>query len=81
MDAEVKALNERIERLEKIIVFLICSTDYDGGDNPHEILQKSPQYGRMNNQAVRVKNVLEEFGSAEQVIKEAFSIYKKRLSS
>ena len=81
MDAEVKALNERIERLEKIIVFLICSTNYDGRDNPHEILQKSPQYGRMNSQTERVKKVLEEYGDDEQVIKEAFSIYEKRLNT
>lgn len=81
MDAEMRVLNERIERLERIIVFLICSTDLDGGDNPHEILQKSPQYGRINNQTGRVKKVLEEFGNDEGIIKEAFSIYKKRLSS
>ena len=79
MDAEIKALNERIERLEKIVVFLICSTDYDGNDPPHEILQKSPQYGQMNGQTKRVKKVLEEFSNDEQVIKEAFSIYKNRL--
>ena len=81
MDAEVTALNERIERLEKIIVFLICSTDFDGDDDAHEILRKSPQYGRINNQNGRVKKVLEEFGSDEQVIKEAFSIYNKRLNT
>ena len=77
MDAEVKALKERIERLEKIIVFLICSTNYDGNEKPHEILQKSPLHG----QTERVKKVLEEYGDDEQVIKEAFSIYEKRLNT
>ena len=80
MDSEIRALKERIERLEGIIVFLICSTDLDARDNPHEILQKSPQYGRVNNQAGRVLKVLEEFDNDERVVKEAFSLYKKRLN-
>ena len=80
MDAKITALNERIEKLEKIIVFFICSTGYAMDETPLAILERSPDYGRANDQAGRVKKVLEEFGNAEGVIKEAFSIYEDRLS-
>ena len=79
MNAEIQALNERIERLEKIIVFLICSkNNFDDIDSklPREIIQKSLQ----SHTPRAVKKLLDEYEQADAVIKEALSIYDKRLS-
>ena len=76
---ELKARDERIERLERVLLFLMCSkvdTDY---------LQKSPD--RMLKGILsphtegRVGKLLNEYESENKILDEFLSICEDRLSS
>ena len=77
---ELKARDERIERLEKVLLFLMCSNP-----NPN-YLQEPPERilrgvsGSGTSQSV-IKKLIGEYGSVEKVIEEFLAICEDRLSS
>lgn len=73
MNDEIKALKDRIENLESVIVYLVCP-DAPGtsGKTPTKTAEQILECAINSPQVARGVNVLiEGYGSAEEVIQEA----------
>ena len=75
MDEEIKTLKERIQNLESVIVYLMCPPnsgifEKSVGKSADQLLEEAltPQVAR------GVNYLIQEYGSAEQVIQKAHAI-------
>lgn len=75
MNDEIKVLKERIQKLENVIVYLMCRKNH--GNFPKNV-EKSPDQileAALIGQVARgVNYLIQEYGSAEQVIQRAHAI-------
>ena len=75
MSDKIKALEERIKKLESVIVYLMCPKDSgifekSVGKSADQILREA-----LTSQVARgVNYLIQEYGSAEQVIQRAHAI-------
>ena len=79
MSDETKVLEERIKKLESVIVYLMCPKNHgvhekSVGKSADEILEDA-----LTSQVARgVNYLIQEYGSAEQVIEKAHAICNDR---
>lgn len=81
MNEEIKALKERIEKLESVIVYLICPPDhgvFERSDKPTsaEILGKT----LITSKKKGVVHLIQKCGNVEQVIQKAHAICNDRIN-
>lgn len=75
MNDKIKALEERIKKLESVIVYLMCPKEHgvhekSVGKSADEILEDA-----LTSQVARgVNYLIQEYGGAEQVIQKAHAI-------
>ena len=75
MNNEIKALEERVKRLESVIVYLMCPKEH--GVSEKNIRKPADQILEdtlSSHVAKGVNHLIQEYGSAEQVIQKAHAI-------
>ena len=79
MNDEIKALEERVKRLESVIVYLMCPKEHGVSEKnirkpADQILEDtlSPHVAK------GVNHLLQEYGTAEQVIQKTYAICNNR---